>query len=113
MDPSWESRLCDTLQTEWFKALEHKVANIREKKTVYPPSDSVYKALSLPFDDVRVVILGQDPYMNPEEAMGLSFSVPNHVKIPPSLINIFKEAKVHGVKKTGDLTGWMNQGVCS
>lgn len=109
MDSSWKSHLSDILTSEWFTNLENKIKCLREEKTIYPKEEDTYKALSLPFEDVKVVILGQDPYHGPNQAHGLSFSVPSGVQPPPSLVNIFKEAKVS--KTNGDLTKWMNQGV--
>ncbi len=83
--------------------------------TIYPDEANVYKAFELtPFDDVKVVILGQDPYHNPGEAMGLSFSVPVGVRVPPSLKNIYKELEkdvIFELPSHGDLTHWANQGV--
>ena len=84
-------------------------------KTVYPPRGSRLKALELtPLDEVKVVILGQDPYHGPGQAMGLSFSVPKGVKVPPSLVNIYKELEADlGIAppEHGDLTKWARQGV--
>ena len=91
--------------------MQERIDNIRKEKTVYPPAEQVYTAFQLPFDDVKVVILGQDPYFGEEQAHGLSFSVQAGTQAPPSLINILKEANVIGKKQNGDLTGWMNQGV--
>lgn len=85
------------------------------KKTIYPPGSLIFNAFAqTPFDKVKVVILGQDPYHGPGQAMGLSFSVPDGIPPPPSLQNIFKE--LHSdigmpVPKTGDLTPWAKQGV--
>ena len=87
------------------------------KTTIYPPMSFVFNALdSLPPDQIKVVIIGQDPYINKGEAMGLSFSVPDGVKVPPSLRNIYKELTVEGYRgyknrKTGDLTEWVERGV--
>lgn len=94
-----------------------KVAALREKNTVFPPEEQVFAALAaVPFDDVRVVILGQDPYHGAGQAHGLSFSVPEGAKFPPSLRNIFKEidAEFHNGEKrdvSTDLTRWAKQGV--
>jgi len=83
--------------------------------TVFPKSEDVFNAFHLtPYHDVKVVILGQDPYHNDGQAMGLSFSVPDGVKLPPSLVNIYKELATDIGKeppKTGDLTRWAEQGV--
>jgi uracil-DNA glycosylase len=108
---SWMPYLQEVMATEDFKKLQERIENIRKEKTVYPPAEQVYTAFQLPFDDVKVVILGQDPYFGEGQAHGLSFSVQAGTQAPPSLINILKEANVIGRKQNGDLTGWMEQGV--
>ena len=108
---SWMPYLQEVMATEEFKKMQERIENIRKEKTVYPPAEQVYTAFRLPFDDVKVVILGQDPYFGEGQAHGLSFSVQAGTQAPPSLINILKEANVLGAKKNGDLTGWMRQGV--
>ena len=84
-------------------------------KTIYPPRDLIFNAFKLtPLEEVKVVVIGQDPYHEKGQAMGLSFSVPNSCKIPPSLINIFKEIEIEfnkPVMKLGDLTYLAKQGV--
>lgn len=86
-----------------------------KKKVIYPPGPMIFNALNTTdCDHVKVVILGQDPYHGPQQAMGLSFSVPQGIAKPPSLVNIFKE--IHNdlglpIPKTGDLTSWAKQGV--
>lgn len=84
-------------------------------KVIYPPSHQIFNAFNhTPFDQVRVVIIGQDPYHGPGQAHGLSFSVPEGVALPPSLMNIYKEIQADlGIKmsKKGDLTPWADQGV--
>jgi uracil-DNA glycosylase len=84
-------------------------------KTVYPPRGCRLRALELtPLDRVKVVILGQDPYHGPGQAMGLCFAVPEGVRVPPSLANIYKELESDlGIPRaaTGDLSGWARQGV--
>ena len=84
-------------------------------KTIYPPGSLIFNAFNTtPFEKVKVVILGQDPYHNPGEAMGLSFSVPKGVRIPPSLKNIYKELHDDlgiSIPNHGDLTHWAEQGV--
>lgn len=80
-------------------------------KVIYPPREAVFRAFTATsFDKVRVVIVGQDPYHGPGQAMGLSFSVPRGVRVPPSLQNMLKEAQVWP-SKHGDLTSWTEQGV--
>ena len=84
------------------------------KKIIYPPGKRMFNALNTtPLEQVKVVILGQDPYHGPGQAHGLSFSVPEGIKPPPSLVNIFKEIKRDlGIENTqGDLSGWAKQGV--
>lgn len=113
---SWRGVLEPVLNTPearklggWLRAEEEA------GKTVYPPRGSRLKALELtPLEAVKVVILGQDPYHGPGQAMGLSFSVPAGVKVPPSLANIYKELAADcGLKRPdhGDLTAWARQGV--
>jgi uracil-DNA glycosylase len=94
-----------------------QVAALRETTTVYPPADQVFSALALtPFEAVQVVIVGQDPYHGPGQAHGLAFSVPEDVRTPPSLRNIFKEIRddVYGGESrtfSPNLTRWAEQGV--
>lgn len=102
-------------QTEpYFINLLHFLAQERQQYTVYPKNDEVFNAFALtPLDQVKVVIIGQDPYHGPNQAMGLSFSVKKEVPIPKSLINIYKELDDDlGIKNThGDLRQWAKQGV--
>ena len=92
-----------------------RVEEMRINQVIYPPQDDVLNALaSCAPSEVRAVILGQDPYHGPGQAMGLSFSVPAGEKLPPSLRNIYKEMAADlgcGMPKSGDLTPWANQGV--
>lgn len=83
------------------------------KKTIYPSPENIFRVFNIKPQDIKVVILGQDPYYNPGQAMGLAFSVNLDVKTPKSLINIFKELKSDlGVERTNpDLTDWHKQGV--
>ncbi len=115
MHESWKRLLADEFTKPYFKDLIAFVRTEREKHVVFPPSSQVFEAFKLtPYDEVRVVILGQDPYHNAEQAHGLSFSVPMGVRPPPSLQNIFKEATDDiGFKtpKHGCLTHWAKQGV--
>jgi len=111
---TWEKAIGHELRRDWFSGkgqLLDKVALDRERYTVYPPHDLVFTAFKLtPLEKVRVVIVGQDPYHGPRQAMGLSFSVPLGVPVPPSLRNIYEEI---GLPKDtpGDLTSWAQQGV--
>src|SRR6476620_10130025 len=93
LHPSWQAMLGDELHKPYMEALraflkQEKAAG----KTIYPPSPLIFNAFNhTPFEQVRVVIIGQDPYHGPDQAHGLSFSVPNGIALPPSLQNIFKE----------------------
>lgn len=115
LDPVWRQRLEIAFKQPYMKNLRaFLVAEKKQGKTVYPPSKLVFNAFNLtPFDKVKLVILGQDPYHNPGQAHGLCFSVPEEVEAPPSLINIFKELKEDvGVQRTkADLSDWAEQGV--
>jgi uracil-DNA glycosylase len=85
------------------------------KQNIYPERDDIFNALNItPFENVKVVILGQDPYHGPGQAHGLAFSVPNGIKLPPSLVNIYKEIESEfdvKMPREGDLSGWARQGV--
>lgn len=116
IEASWK----EVLQNEFSQPYFHDLAAFLRKekeagKTIYPPGSLIFNAFNItPFQEVKVVILGQDPYHNPGEAMGLSFSVPKGVKIPPSLQNIYKELKDDvgiQIPDHGDLTPWAKQGV--
>ncbi len=116
IEESWKRVLADEFQQPYFAAI--KAFLVQEKKAgkvIYPPGPLIFNAFNTtPFDQVRVVILGQDPYHNPSEAMGLCFSVPRGIKIPPSLVNIFREIERDlgiPIPKHGDLTYWAQQGV--
>jgi uracil-DNA glycosylase len=111
---SWDEILKGEFESEYFKKLSGFVKKEREK-IIYPPENDVYTALELtPPEQVKAVILGQDPYINPGEAHGLAFSVKSGVRTPPSLRNIFKEiaADVGGdLQADGNLERWAKQGV--
>ena len=116
IEQSWKEALSEEFNKPYFRELAAELH--REKQagiTVYPPGGSIFKAFELcPLDRVKVVILGQDPYHNPGQAMGLSFSVPEGIAAPPSLKNIFKEIESDlGIKMRGstDLSPWARQGV--
>jgi uracil-DNA glycosylase len=121
MDVRIEQGWKDVLQNEFHKDyFLHIVTTIKTEKlsgrTIYPPGNLIFNAFNhTPFDKVKVVIIGQDPYHGPGQAMGLSFSVPDGVKPPPSLQNIFKEINADlGVSiypVYGNLTQWADQGV--
>lgn len=113
LNKNWKEALQeDNLLAELSLRLEEEK---KRGETIYPEEDLIFKAFELtPFEKVKVLILGQDPYHNPGQAMGLSFSVPQGVKAPPSLKNIFKEIESDlGVKMSGatDLSPWARQGV--
>ena len=116
MESSWKNALSDLFDKPYFSQItRHLKAEKALKKTIYPYGGQIFNAFSLtPYDKVKVVILGQDPYHNANQAMGLSFSVPDGIKPPPSLLNIFKELhKDIGmpIPSTGNLTHWAEQGV--
>ncbi len=115
IEPSWRQVLTLEFEKPYFKALTDFVRTAYQTKTVYPPPAKIFNAFnSCPFDQVRVVILGQDPYHGHGQAHGLCFSVNEGVPIPPSLQNIYKELFSDlGVppKTNGDLQAWADQGV--
>ena len=116
MESSWKKALSDLFDKPYFiQITEHLKAEKALKRTIYPTGPQIFNAFSLtPYDKVKVVILGQDPYHNAHQAMGLSFSVPDGIKPPPSLVNIYKELhKDIGmpIPSTGNLTQWAEQGV--
>ena len=102
-------------QKEYYQKLHQVIEKEYETKTIYPPKKQIFRALNLcDFDDVKVVILGQDPYHGPGQAQGYSFSVPSNFPLPPSLQNMYKELENEyqtPVHRTGDLTDWAKQGV--
>jgi uracil-DNA glycosylase len=116
IETSWREKLRDELEKPYFDQLVNHLKSIKKNgHVVYPPGPLIFNAFSLtPFDKVKVVILGQDPYHNPGEAMGLCFSVPKGKRVPPSLVNIYKE--IHrdlgmAIPPHGDLSSWARQGV--
>ncbi|ANE35185.1 uracil-DNA glycosylase, family 1 [Campylobacter iguaniorum] len=115
IDPSWKEVLKDEFLSPYFLDIKSNLINALKSSTVYPPNNLIFNAFNLtPFDKVKVVILGQDPYHGAGQAMGLSFSVPKGVRIPPSLINVYKEIKDDlGINEpnSGDLSYWAKQGV--
>ena len=115
LEESWCEKLKGEMDKSDYRELVDKVQGEYKNKTCYPPEDKIFNALNLcPFDKVKVVIMGQDPYFNPGQAMGLSFSVPEGVQLPPSLQNIYKEIEADlgtPIRQSGDLTRWAEQGV--
>ena len=115
IDESWRERLQSEFDAPYFAQLTDFVRHEYATTRVYPPGSQMFAAFdACPFDKVKVVILGQDPYHEPGQAHGLCFSVNDGVPFPPSLQNIFKE--IHDdigtpVPMSGDLTRWANQGV--
>lgn len=111
----WGLILKDEFEKDYFKKIESFLDKAYKENVVFPPRDEIYKALELSaFKDTKVVILGQDPYYNYGQAQGLSFSVNEGVKLPPSLKNIYKELETDlGIKypSSGSLITWAKQGV--
>lgn len=116
IDPSWLAVLQPQFEAPYFAQLKEFLVAERSQYTCYPPGSKIFNAFdSTPFDRVKVVILGQDPYHEPGQAMGLCFSVPQGIQVPPSLVNIITEINADlgtNIPKTcGDLSGWAEQGV--
>ncbi|MEO6304106.1 MAG: uracil-DNA glycosylase [Bacteroidia bacterium] len=116
LSPEWNTLLQTEFDKPYYKELTQKVNNAYKSHTIYPPANLVFHALQLcNFDDIKVVIIGQDPYHGPSQAHGLSFSVNDGVRIPPSLQNIFKELKTDipgfELPTSGNLEAWAKQGV--
>lgn len=115
IDNSWREHIGAEFEKPYFSALTDFVRHEYTTTTCYPPGSLIFNAFNLcPFDRVKAVIIGQDPYHEPGQAQGLSFSVPEGVPFPPSLQNIFKEIQLDLGKPmppTGDLTRWAEQGV--
>ena len=111
----WDEELSIIWNSPNFNKFYNKVLKLYDEKEIYPLKDNIFNALKLtPYSDVKVVIVGQDPYHGVGEAHGLSFSVQKGIKLPPSLINIYKELQSDlGIipSKDGDLTSWAKQGV--
>mgnify|MGYP002035331038 FL=1 len=114
---TWLQYLKNEFQKKYMIDLKEKLLNLKKKNIIfYPMSNKIFNAFNLtPFNEVKVVILGQDPYHGPNQAHGLCFSVPSSVKPPPSLVNIFKELKSDIGKEidfqNGNLENWARQGV--
>ena len=115
LDTSWLPRLEDDFSQDYFLQLESFVDEARQTRTVFPTEENVFRAFSLTgFERTRVVILGQDPYHDDGQAHGLSFSVTEGNRHPPSLRNIFKELESDigiATATSGDLSKWAEQGV--
>ena len=116
IEESWKRVLAPEFEKPYFQELVRQLHEVkRAGRTIYPPGPLIFNAFNLtPFDKVKVVIIGQDPYHGPGQAEGLSFSVPHGMPLPPSLVNIYKEIESDlGVQlhKDGSLRGWAEQGV--
>jgi len=115
IEPVWKSRLRTEFEKDYFTRLTDFIKEEYRKATIYPPGALIFNAFDIcPFDTVKAVILGQDPYHGPGQAHGLCFSVRERIEFPPSLINIFREIESDlGIPQpsSGDLTRWARQGV--
>lgn len=111
---SWDTILDSEYRKEYFRDIVDFINSAYKKEVIFPPKNSILRALELTdYDDVKVVILGQDPYHGEGEANGLSFSVNDGIKLPPSLKNIYKELydDLGIVRTSGDLSDWAEEGV--
>ena len=112
---NWANLLKDEFEKPYFKQLQSFLADEYSSHTVYPAMENIFNALNaVKYEDVKVVIIGQDPYHEPNQAHGLAFSVQDGVEIPPSLVNIYKEIESDlniKCEQTGNLTRWAKQGV--
>lgn len=115
IDPSWKTELADIFESPGFRQTAEFARSQYATREVYPPAGKIFAAFdACPFDKVKVVILGQDPYHGPGQANGLCFSVNPGVRMPPSLVNIFKEVSDDTgapIPADGDLSRWATQGV--
>lgn len=115
MEESWKEQLKSEFDKDYFIKLTDFVRGEYRTRQIFPPAKLIFNAFEhTPFDSVKVVILGQDPYHNDGQAHGLSFSVPDGIPTPPSLVNIFKEINRDlgiVIPQSGNLTRWANQGV--
>lgn len=111
----WDEILKDEFSSKYYLNLREFLKTEYSSKTIYPSMYDIFNSMKrTAFKDIKVVLLGQDPYHNEGQAMGLSFSVPDGIEKPPSLVNMFKELEKETglpVPKSGDLTGWAKQGV--
>jgi uracil-DNA glycosylase len=115
IEDSWKEELSDEFGATYFAQLKEFLVDEKSRFTVFPPGPQIFAAFNFtPFNKVKVVILGQDPYHGPGQAHGLCFSVPERIKQPPSLQNIFKEIHAdlgYEIPKHGNLEKWAKQGV--
>ena len=115
IEKSWKAHLQPEFDKDYFRTLTEFVKSEYSQYQIFPPGRLIFNAFNLcPFDKVKVVIIGQDPYHEPRQAHGLCFSVNDGIPFPPSLLNIFKEIESDlgiPMPKSGDLTRWADQGV--
>ena len=115
LPPEWRDILQEEFHQPYWSSLEEKLRQARKTTTVYPPSERVFAAFhECAFESCRLLLLGQDPYHGPHQAHGLSFSVPNGIKIPPSLRNMYKERKNDldlPIPTSGNLEAWARRGI--
>ena len=115
IEPSWKQVLNEEFEKPYFQVLNEFVKNEYANHLCFPPGDNIFSAFNhTPFTEVKVVIIGQDPYHGPNQAHGLCFSVGENVKVPPSLKNIFEEIRTDlgsPIPQNGNLERWANQGV--
>lgn len=115
IDPSWRSVLSTAFESESMLHLKAFLSQEQKQHKIFPPNSDIFNAFNLtPFDKVKVVILGQDPYHGDNQAHGLAFSVQKGVDLPPSLVNIFKELRADldiSLPEYGDLSHWAKEGV--
>ena len=114
MHESWQEFLQAEFKQPYFKKLSGFLKQAYQNSTVYPPKQQVFTAFTTDLNNVKVVILGQDPYHEPGQAHGLAFSVRDNIKTPPSLVNIYKEINSEygtPIPKSGNLKRWQEQGV--
>ena len=116
VSPLWDDMLKNEITKPYFNQILSTIKCQREMgKNIFPSQQDIFNAFQLtPFNEVRVLLLGQDPYHGPNQAHGLSFSVPDSIRIPPSLKNIYKELEADlgiPIPQTGNLTSWASQGV--
>lgn len=113
IESSWKAMLHDEINSKYFTDIKK---SLHSTQIFYPPVEKIFNFTNFsPFEEIKIVIIGQDPYHNPEQAVGLAFSVPMSIRVPPSLQNIYKElaSDIPGfnIPKHGDLTLWARQGV--
>jgi uracil-DNA glycosylase len=115
LEPEWLNALSEEFNKPYFADLKKFLVNERQNNSIFPPGKRIFAAFDLtPFNKVKVVILGQDPYHGPGQANGLAFSVSEGIRSPPSLVNIFKELKDDigcPIPQSGNLEPWAKQGV--